>query len=252
MIGYSLAALGSPTADKYCMKRMDAADTCDACFNWGDGGTIGAREIATNACGTAVSNTVTDCMVYNGAITSTKQSNDCLLCKNKVYLNISETAGLPSVLTCSDTASVPTTCTAAVTNCGQTMCYTDVATSTSKVGCRVCSKGYKGSGTQIVDTAGTPLNLGYDSCATQTLTNCDLASPESNTKCYTCATGFAVDSAETACAAFTTDANCRMLHTDSLCIECWYSYYFTASVCTLTANIMALGGMVMFVLAFFN
>lgn len=246
MIGYTFAAQGTPAASSYCMGNNDGATTCSACFNWGSG-TIGARQLASNACSTKVANTVTDCKFYKGTITSTKSTSDCMVCNNKTYLNIKDHATASSItVACSNTASSTTTCKAAVSNCDQTFCFTNTS-STVNTGCKQCSTGYTGSGTQTS-------NVGYASCSkTGAITNCGLHSYALKTKCYTCNTGYAVASAETSCTAFTTDANCRMLSSGgSYCKECWHSYYFTTTTCTLAANILALGGMFMFVLAFFN
>merc|ERR1712093_947471 len=143
----------------------DAA-TCFACFNWGSG-SIGAKQLATNVCTTAVANVVTNCKWYKGTITSTKSSSDCMKCNDKKWLNVVVNATAANIaITCSDTATNPVTCLAEVANCDQSLCYTATGGTVTK-GCAVCKSGYTGSGTQVS-------TLGYTGCSTTgVVTNCD-------------------------------------------------------------------------------
>lgn len=243
MITYSQAAQGTCAATSNCMGCTESGtDSCTACFNWGSG-TKGARQLATTSCATAVANTVADCKYYNGGITATKAASDCLMCNGKDWLNLTM-AGTIAVA-CSNTAGNATTCAATVANCDQSVCSlaNSSGTTYSKL-CGSCSKGYKGSGTAVSGM--------YPTCTTSgIITNCDLHAGSSN--CYTCASGYAVVTAQTSCTAFTADSNCRKLGTgDTFCQECWAGYYFTATVCTLGAYVMIMSAMTLAVLAFFN
>jgi len=256
VIGYSTAALGTPAKTAYCMGRKATVHTCSSCFNWGTG-TIGAREyLASNhTCLIKVSKPVTDCLIYNGVITATKGFDDCLVCNKKIWLNIVENAGAITSRACSDTAVKATKCTTKIANCGQNMCVNNTASSGKTTpGCRQCMKGYVGATPVTTAKSASPPTIGYTTCTlTGALKNCELSMFNNALHCYTCKSGFAVASAQTSCATFTLDSNCRKLHTgDAACVECWHSYYFNLAKCVLSANIMALGGMVMFVLAFFN
>merc|ERR1711953_135280 len=251
MIGYSIAAYGTPPKASLCQIRSatSGTNTCVGCFNWGSG-TIGARELASAKCLVKVSNPVLNCLFYNNIISSTKKYEDCVVCNNKTWLNLTEASKNISKIECSDTAVKATTCKAKVANCLQSMCVDQ--TSKALVGCKQCMKGYLASGTVLTGTD-TSTKLGYTACAKSAIANCDLGLFNDPKKCYTCATGYVVVTAKTSCSAYTKDANCRELGSgDTECIECWYSYYFELSKCILGANIMALGGLVMFVLAFFN
>jgi len=248
-VGSTFTAQGTPAAASYCMGNNDNATTCSACFNWGSG-TVGARQLAISACGTAVANTVASCKYYTGTNTSTVSLQDCMVCDSMTWLNLTDhlTAG-SRVRACSDTAVNTTTCTAVPSNCDQGLCYVN-ASGTASVGCRLCSSGYKGSGTAISSNDG---NVGYPTCVSQTITNCDLPSATAATDCYTCNSNYAVVTAGTSCTAFTTDSNCRKLGTgDTYCSQCWHAYYFTTTTCTLTAKIFAFSGLVIAFLAFMN
>merc|ERR1712048_1492458 len=110
-IQYVFTAQGTPAATSYCMGNVDNATTCSSCFNWGSG-TIGARQLATGSCATAVANKVTDCKYYAGAISGTmKTAGDCMMCNKKTWLNIQDHSTPASiVIGCSDTAIDTTTC----------------------------------------------------------------------------------------------------------------------------------------------
>jgi len=90
-------------------------------------------------------------------------------------------------------------------------------------------------------------NVGYASCTTTgIITNCSIANPILNTACFEAATGYAVNNAGTGVTAFTTDANCRQLGTgNTYCGQCKNGYYFTTTVCTLGAQLMAVSGLIM-------
>merc|ERR1712177_192888 len=151
---------GKPVAASYCMGNNNDATTCSKCFNWGSG-TIGARQLATNACSTKVANSVTDCKYYNGGITSTKTTLDCMMCNSKKWLNITDT----------------NTCKTEVANCDQSVCFKP-KTGSNATYCAQCKTGYKGSGTKA--------NNLYPTCAAATITNADLGLANDNTKVYTC------------------------------------------------------------------
>lgn len=239
-IQYVFTAQGTPAAASYCMGNNDNATTCSSCFNWGAGGTIGARQLAANACTTAVANSVTDCKIYNGLITSTKSMADCMMCKSKDWLNVTNHATPASIaITCSNTSISTTTCATKVANCEQSVCFKHTD-NTYSVLCGMCSSGYMGSGTR---NANLPL---YPTCSTNTITNADVGNPGDNAKVYTCKSGHAVANAHTSCVAFTTDSNCRELGTgDTYCGQCWHSYYFDTTTCKMGASLMSFAGIVM-------
>jgi len=244
IIGYASAAQGTCVTSSYCMGCVDDAATCNACFNWGKGGTVGARQLASNACSTAVANAVTDCKIYNGTITSTKTKYDCMECNSKSFLNVTDNATAANIaITCSDTAISTTTCTGTVSNCTQTFCYKNQS-GTYSTGCYMCKSGYMGTGT---------LTLGYASCtSTGIITNCDVGSPGGNTYCAYCKSDYAVANNSQSCTSFTTDSNCRKLGGGSWCGECWHSYYFNAGKCVLKSNLMMIGTFVVALLMWLN
>merc|ERR1712070_1365034 len=171
------------------------------------------------------------------------------VCNSKTWLNIADNATNASIaITCSDTAINTTTCTAAVANCEQSMCYTLGATAT--LGCRLCSSGYKGGATSVTDADG--IILGYTTCTAGSITNAEYYNVMNNAQAGTCKSGYAVANAATSCVAFTTDSNCRSLGTgDTYCGQCWYAYYFSLTVCTLSASLMTFGAAVAVVLSMF-
>jgi len=234
----------SCAASLYCMGcAMSTADSCSSCFNWGSG-SVGARALASNACTNALSTTaVTDCKFYSGVNGgSTQTINNCSMC-TKDFLNLNNNAS-PVTVTCSDTAANTTTCTGKVANCDQTACYTADGTN-YVLACYMCSKGYSGSGTATE-------NAGYSACATTSnITNCDYhyLSGASTLACYSCGSGYAVASTSTTCSAFTTDSNCRQLHSDGTCASCWHAYYWNTSTCKLRALVTVLSAMTLAILA---
>merc|ERR1711976_32661 len=248
-VGYTYTAQGTPAKTSHCMGNVDDATTCSSCFNWGSGD-IGAKQLATNACASAVSNAITDCKYYNGVITSTMSLQDCAVCDSKTWLNLTDHGTAASRLrTCSDTAVNTTTCTAVPSNCDQGLCYVNAA-GAATVGCRMCSSGYKGGATAVSSNDGT---VGYTTCVSQTVTNCDLGSATNNANCYTCNSNYAVATAQTSCVAFTVDSNCRQLGTgDTYCGQCWHAYYFETTTCILAAKMFAFSGLVIAFLAFLN
>lgn len=238
-----VATTPSCAASGYCMGcAMSTADSCTACFNWGSG-SVGARALASNACANKLTTTaITDCKFYSGVNGgSTQTINNCSMC-NKDFLNMNNN-GTPTV-TCSDTAANTTTCTGKVSNCDQTSCYTADGSSYT-LACYMCSKGYTGTGTATE-------NAGYASC-TQTgiISNCEYhyLSGASTQACYSCASGYAVASTGTTCSAYTTDSNCRMLHSDGTCSNCWHAYYWNVSTCKLRAMVTVLSTISLAILA---
>lgn len=247
LIGTAFAAQGTPAATSYCMGNVNDATTCSACFNWGKGGTIGARDLATNACANAVTNAITDCKVYSSTKTTTNSLQDCMQCNSKDWYNITDHATAATrTRACSDTAASTTTCSATVSNCDQSMCFTSAAAAVS-VGCRMCKSGYMMSGTAISSNDG---NVGYPSCVTMTIANADYGSPIDSTKVLYCKSDYAVATAGTSCISFTTDSNCGQLgSTDAYCGVCWHSYYFDTTTCKLESNLMKVAGLLVVALA---
>jgi hypothetical protein len=210
-------------------------------------------------CSTAVGNKVTNCKWYNGKIRWYKHIHDCGECNSKKWLTIADNATISSkAITCVDTDQG--NCNANVNNCTQNVCFTPTGGVATK-GCALCASGYKGD-TQISAAAGY-----YTTCVnTGIITSCSLANPIDATKCFECASGYAVASSETACTAYTTDANCRLLANGGWCAECKNQYYFNATTCTLdhnpassstsgtttSAKIMAVCGLIMTLFFFFN
>jgi len=240
LIAMIASAMSAPScqATDYCMGcHMTTANSCTSCFNWGSG-KVGARSLTTtnnlNNCITALPSALTtaNCQVYSGSAASTattKGSSNCTWCKKK-YLTYTVT-GTTEV--CTDTAT--TGCTA-VSNAEFTKCYVGT---TTVAGASVCSKGYYGSGTVN--------NAGYPTCTKASLANCDWAF--NSTNCIFCKSNYAVSSTG-ACAAYTTDSNCRALHTDSTCSTCWNAYYWNVTTCKLAASLMSAGALLF--AAFFN
>jgi len=244
-ISYTMAAQGTCAKASYCQGCTADATTCTSCYNY-EGG-IKPKQFASNACGTDVANTVTDCKYYNNVITATKNVKDCTMCNAKTWLNIQDNATAASiVIGCSDTAISTSTCAAAVTNCAQSACFKATGGTYAKV-CAQCNTGYKGDGTIVA-------NVGYPNCVnTSIITNCSIANPHDNTKCKVCAANFAVShSNDTSCAAFTADANCRKLGDATYCAECKDGYYFDDKTCTKAASIMMFSSLILSLLVFFN
>lgn len=246
LIGNSFTAQGTCATASYCMGCVDDAATCNSCFNWGKG-TVGARYLASAACANKIStNAVTDCKYYYGGATATKMIHDCMQCNSKDWANVTYSAVAASIVnTCSNTAINTTTCASTVSNCAQSLCYGTA--SSAVVGCSQCKSGYVGSGTAIGNST-----IGHAACVASSIANSAIMMNGSTVNVYTCKSGYAVASANsTTCTAFTTDSNCRKL-SSTWCGECWHSYYFNAKVCVLNAQLIALSGLALVVLAFFN
>merc|ERR1712159_321999 len=104
IIGYTLAAQGSPAASSYCNANMDNLTTCAACYNDGLNTSIGARELLAGACTVKVTNAVTGCRYYNPLIAAAKNIGDCLECNALTWYNVQANAVAASiVLGCSAT-----------------------------------------------------------------------------------------------------------------------------------------------------
>lgn len=232
----------SCAAAHYCMGcHATTANTCLSCFNWGSG-SVGVRALVSSSCTTAMTTTkVTDCKWYSGTNNGTTQDvNNCQMC-NKDYLNKNASTAVP---TCSNTALNTTTCSAKVSNCEQTVCYTANGT-TYTLACGMCKKNYAGSGTATA-------NAGYASCSTSgVITNCEYHYyTGSALGCYSCKSNYAVASTSTTCTAYTTDSNCRQLHSTGSCGYCWHSYYWNVSTCKLTAFVTILSTTALAILAY--
>merc|ERR1711937_130865 len=240
LIAMIASAMSAPScqATDYCMGcHMTTANSCTSCFNWGSG-KVGARSATTTNnltnCITALPSALVtaNCKTYSGAALSTattKGSTNCSWCSKK-YLTYTVT-GTTEV--CTDTAT--TGCTA-VSNSEFTKCYVGT---TTVAGVQLCSKGYYGTGTVN--------NAGYPTCTKASLANCDWAYDA--TTCIFCKSNYAVSSTG-ACAAFTTDSNCRVLHTDSTCSTCWNAYYWNVTTFKLGASLISAGALLL--AAFFN
>merc|ERR1712014_425230 len=101
-------------------------------------------------------------------------------------------------------------------------------------------------------TSQAGVGLWYTACTTATIANVKYPSSSNPAQAYTCDSDYAVATASTSCVSFTTDSNCRQLGTgDAYCSQCWYSYYFNAVVCTLSAGSLVFGGLVAVALAMF-
>merc|ERR1711967_13878 len=237
MIASAMSAPSCQAAD-YCMGcHMTTANDCTSCFNWGSG-TVGARSMTSvgllENCQSALPSTLVtaNCGFYNGGALSTataKANGNCSWCKKK-YLTWTVSS---STEVCTDTAT--TGCTA-VSNAEFTKCYVDT---TTVAGAGVCKKGYYGTGTAT--------NAGYPTCTKASVANCDWASDATN--CFYCKSNYAVSSTG-ACAAYTTDSNCRSLHTDSTCSTCWPAYYWNVTTCKLSAALLSIASLAF--AAFFN
>jgi len=255
LFGHTFADQGTCAAANHCMICADGGEACTGCFNWGSG-TIGAKQYlvgsAPAACAVAVANKITDCKYYKGDVLgSAKSPNDCSVC-NKDWFNVVDHATATSqTATCSDTAIGVTVCDAIPDNCDNGLCLASTAaTPVYTKGCRLCKSGYMGSGTAMTVTTSSD-KVGYPSCVTNTITNCDVGNGLDVTKCLYCASDFAVEMAETSCAAFTADSNCRITATaGTWCLECWMAYYFDAKVCVLKAGLI--GFSMLALLALFN
>merc|ERR1712070_1578 len=234
------SAISAPScqATDYCMGcSMSTTNSYTSCLNWGSG-TVGARSYATVSsltnCIAALPTTLVtaNCGFYNGfqsSTATTKASGNCSWCKKK-YLTYTVSG---STEVCTDTAT--TGCTA-VSNAEFTKCYVDT---TTVAGAGVCKKGYYGTGTST--------NAGYPTCTKASVANCDWATDSTN--CIYCKSNYAI-STTGACAAYTTDSNCRTLHTDSTCNQCWPAYYWNVTKCKLAASLMSIAFLAF--AAFFN
>jgi hypothetical protein len=259
IIGYTFAAQGLPAATSYCMGNVDDATTCSSCYNYGLG-TINPRILSAAACGTAATTTVlvTDCLWYRGDLGAARTPTDCGKCNSKAWQNV-DTNASPNTIACSATVS-DASCTT-VTNCDQQYCL-KTAANTFAAGCRMCSSGFRGNATTVGVTA-----VGFPTCTTASsaIANCTYYNPLDGAKCYLCGTGFAVNTTDNGCVAFTTDANCRKLGNTAAtyyCGQCKNNYYFTTTTCTLGydattaattgANMMALSAAFLALAAFFN
>lgn len=219
-------------AANYCGGcHLTTADACTSCFTY-KSGKVGPRALVSSACTTALTTRlVTDCKIYSGGITSatgTKAATDCTVC-DKDFKNWTVTG---TVLACSATAVTLTTACTKVANCMQTVCVKDT---TESFGCSICNKNYSGA-TYVNATAGT------SSCTkTNAITNCEVmyyTSSIANKACHYCKTKYAVKQDDSACVAYTTDSNCRKLHTgDAQCEVCWDAYYWNLTKCKLSAKV---------------
>merc|ERR1712170_57570 len=104
---------------------MEGATTCSSCYNDGLNTSIGARQLASNACSTKVANVISNCKYYNSGITATKTVGDCLECNAMTWLNITGNASAASITMACSATSIDTTtnCTTAVASCAQSACY---------------------------------------------------------------------------------------------------------------------------------
>merc|ERR1711981_125717 len=256
IIGQTFAKQGKPKASSLCMGNVEDTEQCSSCYNLATTTSTlvtakTARQLESHACIKNVKNTIKDCRFYSGVLVgATKKCGDCHVCNSKAWLNIHSTSNVVTTVTCSDTAVDATAnhCTAKVTDCVQNFCHKEGIANNAKYapGCRQCKNDYKMNGTQTS-------YMGYASCASQTIKNCTVGSYLNVLHCAACKAGFAVVTAETSCLAFTADSGCRKLGiTDKYCNQCTHSYYFDSTKCVLNANLITLGGMFMFVLAFFN
>jgi len=244
-IGYTFAAQGTPSTDSACSGSVDNTTTCSACYNDGLNTKTGARELLNLACAKKVTNVVASCKYYNPLITATKAITDCMECSAMTWMNITDSATATSIINaCSATSISTATCATAVANCAQSACYKSAAGAYSKR-CRKCSTGQKGSGTLTT-------NVGYESCTTQTITNCSISHPLNNLWCFEAAASHVVAANNLTAVSFTTDANCRKMSAGGTwCSDCKNGYLFNSTTCQLGAQLMAVSGLIM-ALFFFN
>merc|ERR1712070_252509 len=186
---------------------------------------------------------------------SMSTTNSCTSCFNWG----SGTVGARSYATVSSLtnciAALPTTLVTA--NCGFYNGFqSSTATTKASGNCSWCKKKYltytvSGSTEVCTDTATTGCtavsNAGYPTCTKASVANCDWATDSTN--CIYCKSNYAV-STTGACAAYTTDSNCRTLHTDSTCNQCWPAYYWNVTKCKLAASLMSIAFLAF--AAFFN
>jgi len=171
--------------------------------------------------------------------TSTSDALDqytCQECDGKDWINKDLTSGAIKI-TCSSDPMDSTTCKSeALINCDQYVCYKLNGVNVSAGACQKCKDGYvPGLYVSTMDAFATCSETGK-------ITNCETYTPvSSGSACFTCKSDFAVSNAQTACTAFTKDANCRRLGSgDTECQYCWYSYYWSASTCTLKSGLFFL------------
>jgi len=233
------ATQGSCSAASYCKtcKESQTANECDGCFNWGAGGTVGARELTGGkTCTTAVSNAVANCKIYSSGITSTVGISDCQQCNSKTWLNLDAKAS-PVTRACSDTSSDKTKCATAISNCEQSLCYkhTDSAFYSA---CAMCKSGYKGG----TDAA----FVGFvfrTTCVASTIADCDIGSSSDPQYCSYCKSGKSLANDAKTCIAHSADTNCYRLGTgNSYCYSCWDAYYFDTKTCKLAGQIVGFVG----------
>lgn len=218
---------------------LSVNNKCDACFNW-PGGTIGTRYLDTattpNDCQEILLYLLVDeCQYYDGMTTINQVArtiNTCMACK-KDFLRWQEQG---SYAACTNWA--PIKC-SKIENCQTTVCFdnvTEKATPGSySYGCRMCDKNYSGETWDTVNGAGSK------TCVKKNvITNCEFSIQRSATvqNCYSCASGYAVGSAQTSCTSFTNDSNCRLLHSgEAYCHYCWHSYYWDTKTCALNGRL---------------
>ena len=223
----------------FCMACNSSTENkCDACFNWASGGAIKARgQDATNYdCQEELEyQKVANCKFYDGQtqeLAAARTITSCYVC-NKDYLRWQVTS-----LSAECTDLQPLNC-SFINHCLTVVCYDgDTAyngTSGStgwSYGCRMCKSGYKGSGWDATNGAGST------SCVSGTaITNCDyaVATSASAYNCYGCKSNYAVASTQTTCTSYTTTSNCRLLNSAGDCHYCWHSYYWDTADCILSS-----------------
>ena len=112
-------------------------DTCTACFNWGEGGTIKARSLVSGGCTTVQSILVSKCKFYSGGVES-NDVNNCQMCAHD-FMNWDVSS---STAVCGDD---PFSGCLQINYCLLTVCV-KAADGTVKAVCRMCKRGYVATG----------------------------------------------------------------------------------------------------------
>lgn len=215
IIPYALTSLyggqGFPPPSKYCMGNINDSDECSSCYNWAASGNIVPRRLHNKGCENQVTNLIKDCKYYSGTTSTINTVGDCLVCHNKMWLNIKDNTDPKAiVVSCSDIPLDPAVCNKEVSNCFQSICYkSSVKGSRTKLLCGQCNRGFKGYGSRI--SSQSTRQGYYESCFNATIIHQDMPHHMYNTMAYSCESGYAVMNMGYWCESFTFDKNCRRL-----------------------------------------
>jgi hypothetical protein len=222
---------------QWCMACSETVENkCDACFNWGSGTHLPRAlntAVTPQDCVTPLSFTIANCKWYSGLDTTTASARTietCHVCEKKFlkWNSVSNTSH------CSDELPFGQK---EIENCGTQVFFETSTTITT--GCRMCKKGFSGSGWDTINNAGSkscPKNLAITNCMKVT------GQSDGSYQCYHCKANYAVNITMTGCVSFTLDPNCRtLLGGTKGCHYCWHSYYWDNILCILAGEVIRFG-----------